>query len=334
MTDNIANDGKRDLFASFREQAWHRLGTVFSETVTDFKRMLTLAGLAGWDMRLMPLAALSDAGVILPTTWATTNYALVATMGDEQRVLGIVGDRYEIISNEQAFSFLQSLSDGARWETAGAIKQGRVVFGSLAFDRDFVLDPSGVADRVSTYLLVHTSHDGSKATGGGMTPTRVVCQNTLNVALGNIKSTFSFRHTTNVEERMAQAATAWRQAHTYFDAFEVEAQALFAQKVTNDEFFGIVDGLFPEPEEDKKGAKAKWEAKRGIFAQAWNGEPNAGIRGTGWGAFNALTEANQWGRGQQKTEAGEENFFAAGAGFDGPTNVFRQKALVAVKSLA
>jgi phage/plasmid-like protein (TIGR03299 family) len=335
MTDNIASDGKRDLFASFRQAAWHGLGTVFTETVTTFEKMLDLAGLSGWNLRLVPLGALSDEGVLIPNlSWVTTQYALVADMYGETRVLGVVGDRYEIISNEQAFSFLQSLSDGARWETAGAIKQGRVVFGSLAFDRDFTIDPSGVADVVKTYLLVHTSHDGSKATGGGMTPTRVVCQNTLNVALGNIKSTFSIRHTRNAEERMAMQAEAWRKAHVYFDAFEVEAQSLFQQKVTNDQFFGIVDGLFPKPEEDKKGAFAKWENKRSIFAQAWNGAPNAGIRGTGWGAFNALTEANQWGRNQQSTDSGEENFFAAGAGFDGPTNAFRQQALTAVKSLA
>jgi len=330
MTDNIVNDGTRDLFASFREPAWHRLGTVFQSVVTSSQKMLDLAGLSGWNVH--------EADLDVPTSpgaeFVTPQKAIVATIGGSDRVLGVTGERYTIVQNEEAFAFLQSLHDGARWETAGAIKDGRVVFGSMAFSRDFVLDPSGVADKVESYLLVYTSHDGSTGLAGGVTPVRVVCQNTLNAAIPGVKQRFNLRHTAKVEERMAVEAALWRNANTYMDAFEAEAQALMAQTVTNDQFFGIVNGLFPEPDDNKKGARTKWENRRGLFAQAWNGEPNAGIRGTGWGAFNALTEANQWGRNVQNTDNGAENFAAAGAGFDGPTNTFRTAALTAVKSLA
>jgi phage/plasmid-like protein (TIGR03299 family) len=329
MPAAIASNGSIDLFASHREPAWHGLGTVFTEEVTDYRRMLDLAGLSGWDVREeeVILAQNPDARFVTPVQ------AIVATIGDEDRVLGVTGTRYEIVQNEEAFSFLQSLHDGARWETAGAIKDGRVVFGSMAFDRDFVLDPNGVADVVKSYLLVHTSHDGSTGVGGGVTPTRVVCQNTLNVALGSIKQTFKMRHTKNVEARMQAEAAMWRQANTYMDAFEAEAQALFAQSVTDKQYFDIVSEFFPKPEEDKKGSFKKWENRQGLFSQAWKGAPNAGIKNTAWGVFNALTEANQWGRNVRSGTAGAENFAAAGAGFDIPTNVFRAQALAAAKSL-
>lgn len=329
MTDNIATDGARSLFASFREVAWHALGKVFTQEVTDSATMLDLAGLANWNVREEPIQVVGspDAQFAVPAK------AIVATMADGDRVLGVTGERYTIVQNEEAFSFLQSLHDGARWETAGAIKDGRVVFGSMAFSRDFVLDPSGVADKVESYLLVHTSHDGSTGVSGGVTPVRVVCQNTLNVALGNISQTFKMRHTAKVEERMKAEAALWRNAHTYMDAFEVEAAALFAAPATDAEYFGIVEAMFPKPEEDKKGSFTKWENRQGMFAQAWNGEPNAGIKNTAWGVFNALTEANQWGRSTRSTANGAENFAAAGAGFDIPTNVFRAKALDAAQSL-
>lgn len=334
MVAAIASNGAIDLFASHREPAWHGLGQVFTEEVTDSSRMLDLAGLSGWDVREHSIAALSlDEDNILPTRFVTPAKAIIATIGNENVALGVTGERYTIVQNEDAFSFLQSLHDGARWETAGAIKGGRVVFGSMAFSRDFVLDEQGVADKVETYLLVYTSHDGSTGIAAGITPTRVVCQNTLNVAMGNIKNTIKVRHTRNAQERMDAEAAMWRQAHTYMDAFEAEAQALYAQTATDAQFFGIVEEMFPKPETDVKGSVKKWEKRQEVFSQAWNGKPNAGIKNTAWGVFNALTEANQWGRSVRKAGNGQENFFAAGAGFDIPTNQFRQQAMSAARSL-
>lgn len=329
MTDNIASDGARDLFASFRQPAWHGLGTVFESEVTTSAQMLDLAGLSNWNVREADIEVVGSPAA----AFAVPAKAIVASMSDGDRVLGVTGERYTIVQNEEAFAFLQSLHDGARWETAGAIKQGRVVFGSMAFSRDFVLDPSGVADKVESYLLVYTSHDGSTGVAGGVTPVRVVCQNTLNAALPGIKQTFKIRHTAKVDERMAAEADLWRGANTYMDAFQAEAQALFTAPATDADYFGIVNTMFPKPTEDKKGSFTKWENRQGMFAQAWNGAPNAGIKGTAWGVFNALTEANQWGRSTRSTDNGAENFAAAGAGFDIPTNVFRANALAAAKAL-
>lgn len=334
MVAAIAQANGVDLFASHREVAWHGLGTVFQQEVTDYQVMLDLAGLSGWDIREMPIAVTAlDSDDVLDVDFVVPAKSIVATIGGRLVVLGVTGERYEIVQNEEAFSFLQSLHDGARWETAGAIKGGRVVFGSMAFDRTFVLDPSGVGDKVESYLLVYTSHDGSTGVAGGITPIRVVCQNTLNVAMGNIKQTFKMRHTQTVKERMDAEAALWRQANTYMDAFEQEAQTLFQTSATDKEFFGIVEGMFPKPEKDVKGSVKKWETQMEKFTQAWQGTPNAGIKNTAWGVFNALTEANQWGRNVRKGEKGQENFFAAGAGFDIPTNQFRAKALDAAKSL-
>lgn len=328
MVAAIASDGRRDLFASFRTPAWHGLGTVFTDEVTDYRQMLDLAGLAGWNIH--------EEEAILPdgvSRFLTPVKHIVATMGSEKVILGTTGEKYEIVQNEEAFAFLQSLSDGSRWETAGALRGGQMVFGSIALDREIVLDPNGVADVVKAYLLVHAGHDGSAGVGGGRTAVRVVCQNTLNIALQGISQTFKFRHTMTVAERMERGAEEWRKNHVYFDLFEKEAQALISKSVTDAQYFSIVEDLFPKPEKDVKGAMTRWETNRETYAQAWNGKPNAGIKGTAWGAFNALTEANQWGRNTQNTDNGAENFAMAGAGFNGPVNKFRQDALDRVKEL-
>lgn len=317
----------RSLFASFRENAWHRLGTVFTQEVTDYREMLTLAGI---DYRVEFEALSTESGIILDRHRATVK----VDPDGSRRAAGVVGMRYEIVQNEDKFSWLQSLSDGARWETGGELSDG-TVFGSIAFERKIELDPSGVRDVVETYALISGSHDGSSGIVAGLTPVRVVCRNTLTAAQGNLKDRMTFRHTMTVHDRMAAAAEFFRTAHTYFDAFEEEAKALFAKPVSDKQYANLVERkLFPKPENDVKGSMAKWENKVGMYFEAWNGAPNAGIKGTAWGAFNALTEANQWGRNiQTGRENGEENFYAAGAGFDIPTNQFRAKSLQLVKAI-
>ena len=114
---------------------------------------------------------------------------------------------------------------------------------------------------------------------------------------------------------------------------ETEAAELYATTVTDKQWNKVIEDLFPKPDNDSKAAVTRWETKVDMYNQAWNGAPNAGIRNTAWGVANALTEANQWGRNIQNTDNGEENFWAAGSGYDPVTNSFRQKAFAIAGSL-
>ena len=156
MAHMLEQYGDMASFASLREPAWHGLGTVLDSEVST-SEMLSVAHLAGWDVRLED--------VDLPGRTHRNYFATVRTnpFDGEADVLGIVGSRYNVLQNEELFDFGDALLDGGRWETAGSIKNGTVVFGSLALDREITLDPNGVGDKVNTYLLVHTSHDGSLA---------------------------------------------------------------------------------------------------------------------------------------------------------------------------
>ena len=315
-------------FASFREPAWHGLGTVFFEEKST-KQMLDAAYLSNWNVRLEPVPYPKAYNVITPSYMVLRDNPF--DKGTD--VLATVGERYRVLQNEQLFDFGDALLDGGRWETAGSIRDGRVVFGSLALERETVLDPNGVSDVVKSYLLVHTSHDGSTAVQASITPVRVVCQNTLNMALSGVKQSFKIRHTQTVTGKVAAAREALALASDYLDVFDKEAQALIAKEITKAQFDKIVEAVYPRPDKDAKGAVKKWENKVDLLEEIYGSDTTNMISGTAWGAFNALTERLDWFR-KGRGERGEENVLAAASGFDPVTNTEKGRILRAVKEVA
>ena len=321
-------------FASFREPAWHGLGTVFTDEKTT-SQMLETANLNNWNVRLeeleIPSALTSD-----------KNYQYVVrtnpTDKSQTDVLGIVGERYVPLQNEELFAFGDNILDGGgRWETAGSLKGGRVVFGSLALERETILDPSGVADKVKTYLLINTSHDGSIAIQASITPVRVVCANTLNLALGSIKKkngvkqSFKIRHTQTASGKVAVARETLGLAHKYMDSFDLMANAMISKEVNAKQFNDIILAAYPKPEKDAKGAIKKWENKIDVINDIYTGEFNGMIAGNAWGAFNALTERLDWYRSARG--GSNESILASASGFDPAINAEKNRLLKVVQNV-
>lgn len=317
-------------FASLREPAWHKLGTVFTEEVTT-SDMLKLAHLNDWNVRLED--------VTLPAPSHRNYFAVVRTNPFDRTkndTLGVVGERYNVVQNEDLFAFGDNILDGGgRWETAGSIKNGTVVFGSLALERETVLDPNGVSDKVNTYLLVHTSHDGSVAIQASITPVRVVCQNTLNLAIGKngkgAKQSFRIRHTATVEGKIFAARQALGLANKYMDEFDVMANELYKVAVNDKKFFDIITAAYPKPDKDTKGAVTKWENKIDTLNSIYTGPTNNMIAGTAWGALNALTERLDWYRSARGGNG--ESIAAAASGFDAAINAEKNRLLSVVKQV-
>ncbi len=311
-------------FASLREPAWHNLGTVFAQEVST-SEMLSLAHLDNWDVRLE--------GIDLPSRSHKSWFAVTRTnpFDGEPDVLGVVGQRYKAVQNEELFTFADNLLDGGRWETAGSIKNGTVVFGSLALERETVLDPTGVSDNINSYLLVHTSHDGSVAIQVSVTPVRVVCQNTLNMALHGVKQSFKIRHTQSVDGKVHAAKSALGLANAYLDEFDKMAQELIEIEINAKQFNDLMVSLYPKPEKDGKGSVTKWENKIDTINSIYTGPTNSMIAGTAWGALNAMTERLDWYRTARKGST--ESMSAAASGFDVATNSEKARILSAVKQL-
>ena len=319
-------------FASLREPAWHGLGEVFTEEVSTAE-MLKKAKLNKWNVRLEDVAI--PAGME-----SDKNYSFVVRdnpfIQGNKDVLGVVGERYAPLQNEELFDFADNLLDnGGRWETAGSIKGGRVVFGALALERETVIDPNGVSDKVNTYLLVNTSHDGSISIQASITPVRVVCANTLNLALGNrgrggsVKQSFKIRHTQTASGKVQIAREALGLANAYIDEFSLMANKMIQTEVSKKKFDEIVLALYPQPKEEAKGATSRWENKIDLINDIYVGDFNNTITGTAWGVANALTERLDWYRTGRKGKT--ESILASASGFDPMTNAEKNRIFKAVQ---
>ena len=334
MAHELETQNGKTSFASFREPAWHGLGTVFTEEKTTAE-MLEAANLNNWNVRLEDVTIPSHLSSDKDYQYVVRTNPTDNTQTD---VLGVVGERYHVLQNEDLFSFGDNILDGGgRWETAGAIRGGRVVFGSLALERETILDPTGVADKVKTYLLINTSHDGSIAIQASITPVRVVCANTLNLALGSkrgkrngIKQSFKIRHTQTAQGKVQIAREALGLANAYMDEFDKMANAMIQKEITAQDFNNIVLAAYPKPEKDSKGAVKKWENKIDTINDIYTGEFNGMIAGNAWGAFNALTERLDWYRSARG--GNNESILAAASGFDPSITAEKNRLLTIVRN--
>lgn len=331
-------DGKVS-FASRRIPAWHGLGTVFTEEKST-RQIMDLAYLSDWNVRAHSYQSL------MPENWSThmdkvmiirdnpffDEFEAVVNEDYDQKPINLLGDAgasYEIMQNEELFEF--GALFGKRWETAGAIKNGTVVFGTLAMETSITIDEKGANDQIDMYLMLMNSHNGSTSMKCGMTPIRIECQNTLNMALPGLKSQITLRHTRSMKDRLEAAKKTAMFAQKYVEQFQQDAKELFEVKVDDQKFWEIVNVMEPKPEEDKKGSWAKWTKKTDGIMEVWNSKTVENIAGTGWAALNALTEDQQWNRKVHKENL--ENFFAAGSGFDLAANEERNKARDVVRSM-
>ena len=321
-------------FASLRQPAWHKLGTVFEEEVNTAE-MLKLAKLDNWNVRLEDVA--------IPDGFESDkSYSFVSRTNpfnaEQTDVLGVVGERYVPLQNEDLFSFGDNLLDGGgRWETAGSIKGGRQVFGSIALRDGITLDPNGRADKIDNYLLINTSHDGSIAIQASITPVRVVCANTLNLALSSFKGksaskqSFKIRHTSTAEGKIAVAREALGLASKYLDEFSVMANAMIEKEITKADFDKIVALAYPAPEKDSKGSFKKYDAKTELLNAIYVGQFNDTISGTAWGAYNALTERLDWYRSARG--GSNESIYASASGFDPVMNAEKNRLMKVVQQV-
>ena len=333
MAHNLEEQDGQVAFALRGKPAWHNLANrIFNQDEdVNTATMLEEAKLSNWNVRLSPLTDhiseswndVSDAHLVLRTN----------PFNQETDVLATVGKRYKVIQNEELFEFADAIHDAnpeCRWESAGSLKKGKVVFGTVDIPRTMVLDPQGANDETKLYLIVWTSHDGSVAVQAAITPVRVVCQNTLNLAMRNAKQSFKIRHTQSAEGRIQVARETLGLALGYFDEFELEAKALYSKSITDAEFSKLIQTIYPKPDKDVKGALKKWENKVVLIDDLYHNSPtNTNIKGTKWGAFNALTERLDYFRsGRGNTES----LMAGASGFDPILTAEKNKLMKLVKA--
>jgi phage/plasmid-like protein (TIGR03299 family) len=196
-----------------KERAWHNLGQVYDGQIT-VKEALELSH-ADYKVEMKQVFAVTPAiQEAMESGQVSTDLLLDAIVSgrkatmrmDLNKPLGIVSDNYGVVQNSEAFQFIDTLCTGGKGdvpviECAGVLGHGERVFITAKFPEQIILD-NKTDDRVDMYIVFTTSHDGTGAVNCMVTPTRVVCNNTLNFALRHNAGKISLRHTSGITNRL------------------------------------------------------------------------------------------------------------------------------------
>lgn len=199
MAHNLEERNGQVSFVSNGQKAWHNLGTIVDGAMTT-KEVIELANL-DYEVLKTHLVAEGETDGIkhhmeVPNRVATYR-------NDTKEVLGIVSDRYEIVQNLDAFTFFDSIVDEgeAIFETAGVLGRGEKIFVTAKLPDDLMVG----GEKCEEYVLLTNSHDGSSSIIAGFTSIRVVCQNTLSLALSSVKNKYAVQHKLGAKDRLSEA---------------------------------------------------------------------------------------------------------------------------------
>lgn len=330
MAANIAiGRNQSAMFASLREPAWHKQGIVFQEPVSG-REMLKLAQL-DFEVQSCPIFGnvRVETGKEVAVGWdtATDTPVMGREVSAEARaeevdgvrgiyrndtgvILGLASEKYEMFQNREMVEVMDAIAkdSGLVYEVAGGLGKGERVW-VLANIPDLSYDIKG--DQMKSYLLVQTSHDGSSALNIQPTTIRVVCQNTLRMAMiarkgeeakhgkQNVKSGYSIKHTKSMKQMVADAVAAFAgcvEVNKFSRELHKALAEVPATPAMTDEFFGfIVDGAKDEKdraEEISKRAEVRRDNKRSELRMLRMSATNqtTATAGTAFGLLNTGTE--------------------------------------------
>lgn len=263
-----------DWMVSTKEKPWHGIGTVVQDAPTS-EDAIKMAKL-DWKVKQYSVKA---NGIVLPGY-----YANIRT--DANIPLGIVKERYKIVQNNEAFDFVDDIvkSDEVecRYETAGSLWNGKRIFLLVRLP-----DQNLLGDNVENYLFFTNSHDGTSSLMAGITNVRVVCNNTLQLAMKEAKRVWRCRHTLNIKDKKMQAKENLGLAVKYLDDMGKVAEELAMKKVREEEFFRK---LFATKKLSVLNEKNKEEVISRMHIIYTNKDDLQNFKGSAWGLYNAVAD--------------------------------------------
>jgi len=283
----MAHEVETMMYNRERGLPWHGLGQPVQGAQTA-KDAIVAAGL-DWDVELRKVYTVNAKGnkVLVP------GFNAVTRTTDEIN-LGMVKTRYVPFQNREAFAFTDHLvdSDEAKYDTAGSLRSGRVIFLSMEVPQHILI---GGEDAHTMYILLRTSHDGTKAIGVYVVIIRTVCMNTVTLAINTAKYAWSVPHTSTMEGKLQEARDTLGLSFKYADAFQKEVEQLMRTKVKDDDAVRILQTVLPN--------RPKTEERIDDIMTCLRTSDKNGYHGTGWGLVNALTEYQQHWRDGIEREA-------------------------------
>lgn len=287
MSHNIYNDGTRDCMfvVGKREDAWHMLGQR-CENAPSWERAVELAGL-NWQVLKQQNYARNPLGSVVPTD----SYTIFRD--SDQAQLGTVGPDFTVKQNADCFRFVDTLLEangGSHYDSAGALGNGSKIWCAVRVPKaDIQVVGSDVHQ---SYLVFATAHDGSMAHTVKLTTVRVVCQNTLNSALGCEGAMFRVKHTKTADARLDRAKDLMQNVVMDAKALEAKLKALAARKMTRESMVSILNRLFPAPKEENANTTRRENVLTEVLCLYASNDKGAipEIQGSAYNLLNAVTE--------------------------------------------
>ena len=280
-----------------REKPWHGLGTRV-ETAPTSKEALQLAGL---DWKVIQKPILTEDGSLIE--------GFKANVRDrDQKVLGVVSNRYKVVQNEEAFAFTDALlGEGVRYETAGSLAEGKRTWILAMLPHKYII----AGDEITPYLVFMNSHDGSGAIKAAMTPIRVICQNTLNLALARAKRSWSTNHIGDISGKMEDARNTLQLANRYMVELGKGIEQLQRVKLSDKQVLEFVEEFFPVSEDMSIQQKKNMQSLQEDMKIRYFDAPDLKQVGkNGYRFVNAVSDFATHSRPLRETANYKENLFA------------------------
>ena len=279
-----------------REKPWHGLGTRVEEALTSGEAIEK----AGLDWNVIPCPVFDDRHIQIMGYTANTR-------DKDNAVLGIVGSRYSIVQNKEAFDFTDALiGEGMKYETAGSLKGGRQVWLLGKMPQTEIL-----GDKLDPYVCFTNTHDGSGAVRVCMTPVRVVCNNTLNFALSTAKRKWSCVHKGNIQGKLSEARQTLGLMDLYLKNLAETADMLACAPFYEAEVMAALKKMLPVTEKTtERQKKTIQETKEGIIECTFAPDL-VEFLDTKWGFLNAVADYVAHSDPMRETKNWQENRFAA-----------------------
>ena len=269
------------------ETPWHGLGNKLppKQSIEVWQKAANMA----WEIKQSDVLfnAQSENGNML--NLRSNPDATVLYRSDNFAPLSVVSQRYKVVQPKEVLEFYRDLVSvgGFELETAGILRGGRKIWALAKTGQETILNGG---DKVKAYLLLATSCDGSLATTAQFTSIRVVCNNTLQMAVGKSKGAVRVCHSTvfdpvAVKQELGLGLSAW-------DKFQSSIKTMSNRKVNKFEVMSFLVDVLGDPslplndQPNQRGIQTVY----GLYSGGGKGSEIASANGTVWGLLNGVTE--------------------------------------------
>ncbi|HXG47419.1 MAG TPA: DUF932 domain-containing protein [Methylomirabilota bacterium] len=293
---------------------WHELGKQVAKGVTA-EQMIRAAGL-DWEVELRPARGARE----INAKREFSRYEIVRmprpNANESEVLLGVASRRYQPLQNVDAFVFFDPIvREGmAYFETSSALGEGERIWVMAKMPEAMKIVRG---DECLKYLLLSNTHSGDGSVIVKFTTVRVVCQNTLMLAMGDGQKAYRVRHSKQMQFKLEELADFLSITQDVFVKAEQQLRQMTKVQMTDTRLEHYFEAVFPRTAVQKKNGEkpARWGHVRKVF-ETQEDLQLPGVRGTLWGAYNAITRFEDYKQPQQEEQPDqrlERMWFGGGA---------------------